>query len=700
MPFYFAHPAALWLLPAVALPVLFHLFFRLRRTERDFPSLMFFLRIDPRLSAKRKVHEWLILILRCLFLLLLILALARPLLGWKGAGGNVARLVLIDNSGSMAAPARTNLSKLTLAGRAAEKLISASQTGDAMAAQLMFPDATAPLPGGFGADSASLREALNKLTPSDGAAPVPKAIRLALATLDTASAAQRELHIFTDLQSKNWSRGNLEGEALPPNFRIVIHRIGSDPLEDGSVSLELSDLPTRAIPVGRITPVRAILRNNGPKAAQARLNTSDDSGSNSSRDLELAPNAALPVALTFSFPRPGFHWAQLWVEGDAAPTGTKGFVGFWCNDVRKAIFVGAKDAFAALPFAVSPGGNSDLSGINTEFVEPSGLKSAIAAKPLAIIITWDKWPQDTETSRALDAYVHQGGTLLMVPPPDATNTVSSPVPAWFDASLGAVSTAKEPEPMIFLEPGDGLWRDLRDDAGKPKLGTLRLFQYRPLTTGPDWKVLATSSTGRTLLARHEVEKGRIYISGLAFSAKWSSLPLKAGFVVMIQNAIFGNDEEQLPVKSLIAAEEYRFDQPGGDASIKSQAGSGLEWRGVARDFAGFPRAGVFEIRQPDSINWAAVSGNADEAVAEFLPLAPVPLLRHLRHDVVPLVHEEDVMHMELTPGAGASMFRWLMLAALLVLLMETWLANERSSDLGRKLFASLNPFRKPEAGKA
>src|ERR1700677_1461397 len=105
MPFLLSHPAAAWLLPAVALPILFHLFFRLRRQVREFPSLMFFLRIDPRLSAKRKIHEWLILLLRCLFLLLLILALLRPILGTRSLGENIASRILIDNAGSMAASA-------------------------------------------------------------------------------------------------------------------------------------------------------------------------------------------------------------------------------------------------------------------------------------------------------------------------------------------------------------------------------------------------------------------------------------------------------------------------------------------------------------------------------------------------------------------------------------------------------------------
>ena len=272
MPFFLAHPAAAWLFPAVTLPILFHLFFRLRRQVREFPSLMFFLRIDPRLSAKRKIHEWLILLLRCLFIALVILALARPLLGLKGSGGNVTRLVLIDNSGSMAAPVRTGISKLTLAERATERLIASSRPGDSIAVQLMIPDPTATLPRGFDADPATLRDAVGKLTPSDGAASVPKAIRLALATLDNAKAPQRELHILTDLQRKNWSRGDMGAEAQSPNCRIIIHRLDSMPVTAGSVSLEVIDVPARALPAGRVTPVRVALRNqrtgHGPRAAQ------------------------------------------------------------------------------------------------------------------------------------------------------------------------------------------------------------------------------------------------------------------------------------------------------------------------------------------------------------------------------------------------------------------------------------------------
>jgi hypothetical protein len=689
MPFLLSHPAAAWLFPAVALPVLFHLFFRLRRQVREFPSLMFFLRIDPRLSAKRKIHEWLILFLRCLFLALLILALAQPLLGMKSAGENLARLVLIDNSGSMAAPAPSGISKLTLAERAAEKLMASSRPGDSVAVQLMVPDPTVTLPRGFDAPPAILRDALGKLTPSDAAPSVPRAIRAALTTLGAAKTTQRELDILTDLQQKNWSRGDLEAEAI--NCRIIVHRIESAPVTTGSVSLEPIEFSSRAIPAGRVTPFRVTLQNYGSALAHIRFNRTDDSGKNSSREIDVAPNTSTPSVLTFSFAQPGFHWAQVWIEGDAAPTANRAELGFWITDAQKVLFVGGKDDFGALPYAVSPGGNADLSGIDTEFITADQIIASLATKPLAVVLTFDKWPQDGATSQALQDYVRQGGTLFVLPAPEAGVTISHPLPDWIGANPGALVKAADAEAVMLLQDGDAVWRDLRDDAGRAKLGLLRAFQYQPVKTGADWQLLIASVKGSTLLARREIGQGHAFVSGLAFTPKWSSLPLKGGFVVLMQNAVFGDTAERIPVQSIRAGEEFRFDFPDNQAAVKSLAGSALDWHGAARDFECLPRAGVYQINQRDHVNWVAVSGNVDEADPHFLPRTQVPLLRNLPHEVVSLVKEDDINQTELSQNSGISLYRWLLLAALLVLLAETWLANERSSDLGKKLFSTLSP---------
>ncbi len=690
MPFLLSHPAAAWLFPAVALPILFHLFFRLRRQVREFPSLMFFLRIDPRLSAKRKIHEWLILLLRCLFIALLIFALIRPLIGLRSSAENVARLVLIDNSGSMAAATAGDTSKLTLAERATEKLMALSRPGDSIAVQLMLPDPTVTLPQGFDASPALLRDAIGKLTPSDGAASIPKAIRVALATLDSAKAPQRELHIFTDLQQKNWSRGDLDAQA--GNYRIIVHRIQSAPVSTGSVSLEPAGIPTRSIPVGRITPVRIVLQNHGPIAAHVRLNSSDDSGKNISRDVQVMPNAPTTTALTFSFPTPGFHWAQVWVEGDAAPTANRTELGFWCGQVQKVLFAGDKTDFGAMPNALSPGGNADLSGIDGTFVGAGQLQASLAEKPLAVVLAWENWPHDGGLLQALQDYVREGGTLFLVPTPAGDAAIPHLSAEWLDANPEPRHTPTEAEPVVLSQDGDAIWRDLRDADGRPHLGLLRVFQYRPINLGVgNWQVLISSAKGGALFARRNLEKGRIFASGLAFTPKWSSLPLKGGFVVLMQNAAFGDQAEHIPVQEVRAGEGFHFDLPSGLAAIKSLAGSALDWQGQVREFEGLPRAGVYEISQHNQVSWVAVSANPDEADPHFLPVGQVALLHNLPHEVLTLASADDITTKQLTKNSGTSLYRYLLLAALILLIAETWLANERSSDLGRKLFRSLLP---------
>jgi len=682
----FAHPAAAWLLPAIALPVIFHLFFRLRRQVRDFPALLFFERIDPRLSAKRKLHEWLILLLRCLFIALLLVGLMRPLLGVHQATGSVARLVLIDNSGSMAGPARAGLSKFELAKNATQQLISAQLPGDSALVQLTVPDPTAALPDTFDATASALRDAVGKLVVSDGAASMPKALRRALAALDNAKATQRELIVVTDLQRDNWTRGELA--SIPTTSHVVIRRIASLPPTAGAASLQSVESLTRAIPVGRITPLKIDLLNDGGAAAKARLNGSDDSGRNQTHDLNLGPHGSTAATFAFSFGTPGFHWAEVWIEGDTASTATRADLGFWCTEVRKVLFVGTHDDFGALPYAISPGGNAELSGLDSVFVDPAQLATSLAARPLAVVTSWDR------VDPALEDYVRDGGTLLLMPRAPSGGAISTPT--WIDAKPGNPYTAKDPEPLLLLQDGDPIWHDLRDDSGRPQLGTLRAWQYRPIqTTDRDWQPLIASGKGATLLARRDLGHGRIFASGLAFSPKESSLPLKAGFVILMQNAIFGDRSEPTPVRLIHAGDEITL--PTGSLTIKSLAGSALSWQGAARNFAGFPRAGIYEVRQPNRVEWIAASADPDEALPDFLPLGSIALLRNLPHEIAPLNSAEDLTRLDASPASSSSFYRWLLLAALLVLLAETWLAHERSSDLGKKLFQSLR--RSPTAPK-
>ncbi|MEX2216206.1 MAG: BatA domain-containing protein [Phycisphaeraceae bacterium] len=103
----FLAPLFLAGIAAVSLPILFHLIRRTPKGRMNFSSLMFLTPSPPRVTSRSRLEHWLLLLLRVLAVILLALAFARPFL-WDQAAveaeqpGAARRVVvLIDTSASM-----------------------------------------------------------------------------------------------------------------------------------------------------------------------------------------------------------------------------------------------------------------------------------------------------------------------------------------------------------------------------------------------------------------------------------------------------------------------------------------------------------------------------------------------------------------------------------------------------------------------
>src|SRR4029453_18278374 len=76
----------LWALPAVLLPIIIHLLNRLRYKTVHWAAMIFLLKANRAATRRAKIRQYLLLACRCLVLLFLIWAMARPLVGgWIGA---------------------------------------------------------------------------------------------------------------------------------------------------------------------------------------------------------------------------------------------------------------------------------------------------------------------------------------------------------------------------------------------------------------------------------------------------------------------------------------------------------------------------------------------------------------------------------------------------------------------------------------
>src|ERR1044072_7418635 len=90
---------------ALAAPVPVHLVGRTRARKVQFPALVFVRQVPQRTIRRRTLHNILLMLLRCLAILLIVIAFTRPFFSGRSAAKdkNVAgaTVVLIENSLSM-----------------------------------------------------------------------------------------------------------------------------------------------------------------------------------------------------------------------------------------------------------------------------------------------------------------------------------------------------------------------------------------------------------------------------------------------------------------------------------------------------------------------------------------------------------------------------------------------------------------------
>lgn len=667
-------PAALVWLPLAALPVLFHLFLRLRRQTRVFPSLLFFLAADPHLHARRRIREWLVLALRTLVIALTIAALARP--QWRGAGGagEVAVALVLDNSASMAAADAEGRSRLQRAVAAAQAILEDPAVRRA-GILLTVDDASVPLPRGLVEDPAVWRATLDAVRPTHTAGRPGRALHRAAVLLSGKPSTLAELHLFTDAQAGEWS-GAGDPPGLPSSVRRVVHRIGGPEDEAGSVAIEALERSARLPVADREETLQVLLRNVADQAREAALCLSSGTGDPLRKPVRLEAQARLRVPVTLR-PEGGRDWrVRVWLEGDAAAPAAESWLTAEVSTGVPAWLAGGEENCGLLPEALSPGGDAARSGVLALPVEAGRLRDAPAEAP-ALVALCGAVPLTREDSLALQTYVTQGGTLLLAPGAVDGELV---LPDW--CSLKGAAVERRPAGIALLPatPEAGLWDDLRSSAGQVALPPLRATRWVRLE-GPEARPLLVDSEGGVLAAERPLGEGRIVASGLAWTPAWSDLPQRGAFLAMVQSLVLTGRK---PPPILRAGDETQWrallQAAGAGAAeemlrLEGLAGTALRIEGAATQLPAPALAGVYRLTRGERQVVFAVGADPSEAAR------PLPGLSHIpwpaRNAAETLRHRHAIETAEAVRRGrqGRSLFAGLAGLALAAALAESRLAQ-------------------------
>ncbi len=268
----FLAPYMLWGSLAAGIPIALHFFFRSRYRTVPWAAMTFLLTSIEQTSRRLKFQELLLLCLRVALLLLLAIALARPIssaLRGGGGGDAVDAVFLIDTSLSMGASdgaknrlerARDEALRLIdqLPPHSTVQVVTCAGTG----AALLGPRSPANL------DQA--RSLLQEITTTHLATDLYPGVTEAIAVLQRGQSSNRELYVFSDMQKSGWERQGVNLKQLLQEVRekAAVHLVRCGTRSPKNVAV-VGIAPQSGVPrPGERVGFAVLVRNSGSEAVE------------------------------------------------------------------------------------------------------------------------------------------------------------------------------------------------------------------------------------------------------------------------------------------------------------------------------------------------------------------------------------------------------------------------------------------------
>jgi hypothetical protein len=678
---------------AVAAPIVFHLIRRAPRSEVPFSSLMFLSPTPPRLSKRSRLDHVLLLILRAAALSLLAFAFMRPFLRQAARldPGGVERkrvAVLIDSSASMR---RGDLWKS--ARILAEEAIAGCSPGDELAV-VTFDSTSRPVLG-F-SESATLdasrrlavaRARLGTLEPSWGATNLGQALIDAVAAFEDVADAHektgrmpRKVVLISDLQqgSRLDALGNFE---WPKDVELELKTVAA-----GGTNAGLQWLPDPTEPdpsaAGSERSMRVRVSNDpGSRQESFELTWLDDKGAESGKPVAVYVPPGESRVVRVPRPAESAQVRSLRLKGDQHGFDNTLYLASERRDEATVLFIGNDTT-------------EDPSGLfyYLQRVFPETLERTVAVVPrspsTALALDAEKTvplivlTSETiaENASRLKAFVKAGGTILVV--------LNAPGRAGTLAELAEVAPFEVAESDL---KGDVMLGEIAFDH--PLFAPFAGPQFNDFTKIHFWKhrrldekalgdarAVARFENGDPAVVEKAVGKGRLVVLTSGWNPADSQLARSSKFVPLMTSLLEGRSPRALDTTTRLVNEPVPLPAVEGGSKpfvVHKPDGTTVTVAKASTSFDGTSLPGVYTVDTPDGPRSFAV--NLDPAESQTSPLAVETLEQfgcRLAKPPSEAPDREQLRQMQNVELEGRQkVWRWVILAAIGVLIVETLLAG-------------------------
>ncbi len=702
----------------VATPIIIHLLNRFRHRNVDWGAMELLRRALIVRSRQVRIEDLIILILRCLAMLLIALALSRPTLRgnasqWMPGGRQLGVVIAIDGSYSMGQ--RGVNSAFDLAKRRTLDVLSTLEPGDPVSLVLMGRTPRILLRN-VGYDQQRFNQLLDETEFLPERLDLDRNLESIGTLVREMKAPVRECYFISDAQALTWeglgdpTRRSIQTLARSANlFYLNAAAPGTENL--GIRRFEVASGSPRQGTTARYV---AEVRNYGRFEQQgASVTVSLDGEAIDRRTIgRLAPGQAVAVPLFVRFEQSGVARLTASIGADALNTdNTRYAVSYVPAQIRVLVVDGEPSdrPFASetdyLVTALTPkratAEGSALQISRIHWLELSG-QSIV---DYDVVVLANVADLRADQVRSLAGFVETGGGLLIflgdkVEPGLFNNRMKlndqgdSLCPATLGGQLEA--TGDQEAGFTFTATGSGhrlarmlnlLPEDLVQQARVRKLFTLTptagatgLWQLRQ----PDVP----------LLVAHEKGRGKVILCATTADRAWTDLPAHPVFPMMLHEAITEltapvyedaftvGQTLALPLPGRVSEASVTFISPSGETfNVKSTKRAGQ----AMAEFDSTGRPGFYEMRTTAHPSGVAVAVNVDAAESDIRSLRGEAMVQALSGLPIRIMPEGNALAASIRESrVGLELWRPLLLAGLIVLLIEMFLARRFTRRAARR----------------
>jgi uncharacterized membrane protein len=517
---------------ALAAPILVHLVRRTRARRVEFPALVFVRQVPQRTIRRRRLHNLLLLLLRCLAILLIVIAFTRPFFSGRSRAMESesagATVILIDASLSMR---REDL--FAEAQRRAEATIDAAGNEDRLA--LVSFGRRYEIINRFTTDKSKIRAALKDLSAGWEGTDYEQSLRGAAGLFsELQTSGQKRIVLISDFQAAGWSQANATFKLSSEVQLKTIDVGGNNPPPNVAVT----NVEAHGVIFGqKYTDNVAVQVNNFSDTPRDHLSIDFliNDQTVAKRELSLGARATKLVEFTGFNLAEGSHRGAIEIAAnDFAPDNR-----FYFTLRREA------PAQALIIEGASRGRSESLylqSALTTDEDLPFTftLKSVGAVDPASIpdqslVILNDAGLLSPALSESLTKFVEAGGHLIIATGP-RTNADS------FNRSLERITPAilrdsvqtKESVAITDVKFDHPIFAVFREGS---RLASARIAGYFRSEPRANATVLARYDEGSPMLIEASVGKGQVLLFTSTLGATWNDLPLTPLYLPFVHQMI-------------------------------------------------------------------------------------------------------------------------------------------------------------------